>query len=160
MCVWIALQWVAFVTNKEIFLHRIHPLNENIKQTLYKTDIQLILKKWNVWVFVGDDFSLNFKQFFHWPFVNEKQSMFTFALVFLQAIDILLLIFNLFLLFAERGRRNLEEIIHNENHWPQLLHKSGVECQIDRFACFAAYSLFIFSERKCISKSWRKSYEL
>ena len=66
--------------------------------------------------------------------------MFTFAsLVFLQAIDIFLLIFNLFPLFAERGRRNLEEIIHNENHWPQLLHKSGVECQIDRFACFAAY---------------------
>ena len=83
--------------------------------------------------------------------------MFTFAsLVFLQAIDIFLLIFNLFPLFAERGRRNLEEIIHNENHWPQLLHKSGVECQIDRFACFAAYSLFIFSERKCISRSWRK----
>ena len=82
--------------------------------------------------------------------------MFTFALVFLQAIDILLLIFNLFPLFAERGRRNLEEIIHNENHWLQLLHKSGVECQIDRFTCFAAYSLFIFSERKCISKSWRK----
>ena len=100
---------------------------------------------------------LNFKQFFHWPFINEKQSMFTFAsLVSLQAIDIFLLIFNLFPLFAERGRRNLEEIIHNENLWPQLLHKSGVECQIDRFACFAAHSLFIFSERKCISRSWRK----
>ena len=42
--------------------------------------------------------------------------MFTFALVFLQAIDIFLLRFNLFSLFAERGRRNLEEIIHNENH--------------------------------------------
>ena len=106
---------------------------------------------------MGDDSSLNFKQFFHWPFINAKQSMFTFAsLVFLPAIDIFLLIFNLFPLFAERGRRNLEEIIHNENHWPQLLHKSGVECQIDRFACFAAYSLFIFSERKCISRSWRK----
>ena len=65
--------------------------------------------------------------------------MFTFALVSLQAIDIFLFIFNLFPLFAERGRRNWEEIIHNENHWPQLLHKSGVECQIDRFACFAAY---------------------
>ena len=44
--------------------------------------------------------------------------MFTFALAFLQAIDNFLLIFNLFPLFAERGRRNLEEImiIHNENH--------------------------------------------
>lgn len=28
--------------NKEIFLHRIQLLDENIKQTLYKTDIQLI----------------------------------------------------------------------------------------------------------------------
>ena len=27
----------------------------------------------------------------------------------------------------------------NENHWPQLIHVSGVECQIDRLACFAAY---------------------
>ena len=42
--------------------------------------------------------------------------MFTFALVFLRAIDIVLLICNLFPLFAERGRRNLEEINHNENH--------------------------------------------
>ena len=40
---------------------------------------------------------------------------------------------------VERGRRNLEESIHNKNHWPQLPHVSGVECQIDRFACFAAY---------------------
>ena len=33
---------------------------------------------------------------FHWPFINEKQSMFTFALAFLQAIDIFLFIFNHF----------------------------------------------------------------
>ena len=39
----------------------------------------------------------------------------------------------------ERGRRNLEESIYNENHWPQLLHVSDVKCQIDCFACFAAY---------------------
>ena len=38
-------------------------------------------------------------------------------------------------------RRNLEESIHNENHWPQLLHVSDVECQIDHFACFSAYFL-------------------
>ena len=43
--------------------------------------------------------------------------MLTFALVFfLQAIDIFLFILNLFPLFAGRGKRNLEEIIHNENH--------------------------------------------
>ena len=64
--------------------------------------------------------------------------MFTFALAFWKAIDIFLSIFNLFLLFMERGRRNLEESIHNENHWAQLLHVSGIECHID---CFAAYFL-------------------
>ena len=55
----------------------------------------------------------------------------------------------------DRGRRNLDKSIHNENHWPQLLHVSDVECQIDCFANFEAYFSF-FSERKCISKSWRK----
>ena len=55
----------------------------------------------------------------------------------------------------DRGRRNLDKSIHNENHWPQLLHVSDVECQIDCFANFEAY-FSCFSERKCISKSWRK----
>ena len=32
---------------------------------------------------------------FHWPFINEKQSMFTFTLAFLLAINIFLFIFNL-----------------------------------------------------------------
>ena len=83
--------------------------------------------------------------------------MFTFALAFfLQAIDISFFIFNLFLLFAEGGRRNLEESIHNENHWPQLLHVSGVECQIDRSACFTAYFSSFPNENQCISKSWSK----
>ena len=83
--------------------------------------------------------------------------MFTFALAFfLRAIDISLFIFNLFLLFAERGRRNLEESIQNENHWPQLLHVSGVECQIDRSACFTAYFSSFPNENQCISKSWSK----
>ena len=44
MCVRIALQWVAFVTNKEIFLQRIHLYNETNKQTLYKTGVQLLNK--------------------------------------------------------------------------------------------------------------------
>ena len=76
---------------------------------------------------------------FHWPFIDEKQSMFTFALALFAGHRYFLFIFKLFLLFAERGRRNMEESIHNENYWPQLLNVSGVECQIDRFACFAAY---------------------
>ena len=67
------------------------------------------------------------------------ESMFTFALAFLQAIDIFLFIFNLFPLFAERERRDLEESMQNGNHWPQLLHMSGIERQIDPFACFTAY---------------------
>ena len=83
--------------------------------------------------------------------------MFTFTLAFfLQAIDISFFIFNLFLLFAEGGRRNLEESIQNENHWPQLLHVSGVECQIDRSACFTAYFSSFPNENQCISKSWSK----
>ena len=53
---------------------------------------------------------------FPWPFVNEKQSMFSFTLAFLQAINSSIFIFNLFPIFAERGRRNLEESIYNENH--------------------------------------------
>ena len=65
--------------------------------------------------------------------------MFTFALAFF--FDSFLFIFILFQLFAERGRRNLEESIHNENYWPQVIHmcQACQACQIDRFACFAAY---------------------
>ena len=72
--------------------------------------------------------------------------------LFLQAIDIFLFIFKFFSLCVERGRRNLEESIHNENHWPQLLHVSGVKCQIDHFACFAAYFSTFLKE----NASWRK----
>ena len=68
-----------------------------------------------------------------------RNNFFSFALAFFQAIDIFLFIFNLFPPFTERGRRNLEESINNENHWPQILHVSGVECHIDRFVCFTAY---------------------
>ena len=63
--------------------------------------------------------------------------MFTFALAFLQAIDrYFSLHFQPFQLFVESGRRNLEESILNENHWPQPLHVPGAECQIDRFAAY------------------------
>ena len=72
--------------------------------------------------------------------------------LFLQAIDIFPFIFKFFSLCVERGRRNLEESIHNENHWPQLLHASGVKCQIDHFACFAAYFSTFLKE----NVSWRK----
>ena len=94
---------------------------------------------------------------FPWHFTDLllMRNMLTFTLAFLQAVDSFLFIFNLFPLFSEWGRRCLKESIHNENHWPQLLHVSNVECQIDRFACFAVY-FSSFPKKKCISKSWRK----
>ena len=82
--------------------------------------------------------------------------MFTFTFAFFAAIDISLFIFNLFPLFTESWRRNLEESIHNENHWPQLSHGSGAKCQIDRFACFAAY----FSSFPKENAVLKKTYEL
>ena len=49
--------------------------------------------------------------------------MFTFTLAFFA---------------GQEERRNLEERIQKENHWPQLQHVSGIECQIDHFVCFEA----------------------
>ena len=91
---------------------------------------------------------------FHWSFINEKQSMLPFTLAFLGAINSFLFIFKLFLLCADRGRRNLQENIHNESHWSQLPHVSDV---VSNWSLFLPCTiLFVFSERKCISKSWRK----
>ena len=91
---------------------------------------------------------------FHWSFINEKQSMLPFTLAFLGAINSFLFIFKLFLLCEDRGRRNLQESIHNENHWSQLPHVSDV---VSNWSLFLPCTiLFVFSERKCISKSWRK----
>ena len=91
---------------------------------------------------------------FHWSFINEKQSMLPFTLAFLGAINSFLFIFKLFLLCADRGRRNLQESIDNENHWSQLPHVSDV---LSNWSLFLPCTiLFVFSERKCISKSWRK----
>ena len=91
---------------------------------------------------------------FHWSFINEKQSMLPFTLAFLGAINSFLFIFKNFLLCADRGRTNLQESIHNENHWSQLPHVSDV---VSNWSLFLPCTiLFVFSERKCISKSWRK----
>ena len=72
--------------------------------------------------------------------------MFTCALAFLQAIDIFVFIFNLFPRKAERGRTNLEESIHDENHWPQ----PEVNCQ--------AYSVKLIALLAC--EVLKKTYEL
>ena len=81
--------------------------------------------------------------------------MFTFAL---QVINIFLFIFNLFPLFAERGRRNLEESIQNEITKPLTGTTSTcVRYRVSKWSLYLVCSiLFIFSERKCISKSWGK----
>ena len=84
---------------------------------------------------------------FHWPFINEKQSMFTFTLAFLLAINIFLFIFNLSrLLWKEEGiwkkAFTMKTTDHSVRHWVS----NWLLCS----------TLFIFSEKKCISKSWRK----
>ena len=104
------------------------------------TGLPLINKLKIPWLFTD----LSFKR-------NDVYVRFSFLFMLLIFF---LFIFKLFPLFAEKGR-NLEERINNENHWPQLLHVSGIECHIERFVCFAAY-FSSFSKRKCISKSWGK----
>ena len=65
--------------------------------------------------------------------------MFTFALGLFAGHQLFLFIFNLFLLFAEGGRRNLEESVQKEKHWSQLLHVSGVQhVEFPHFPSFAA----------------------
>ena len=88
------------------------------------------------------DFSLTFHwplNSFHWPIINEKQSMFTFTLAFFAGHRYFSLHFQTRSSFHGKREKELKESIHNKNHWPQLLHVSGVECQIDCFACSAAY---------------------
>ena len=77
---------------------------------------------------------------FHWPFINDKQSMFTIHFsFFLQATDIFLFIFSLFPLFTERGRRNWKKAFTTKTTDHNYYKGSGVQCQIDCFACPAAY---------------------
>ena len=89
---------------------------------------------------------------FHWPFSQRKQSMFTFALAFCSGYWYFSLHFQALCTLCRKRKRNLEERIDNENNWPQLSQVSGIECHIDRFAAY----FFVFSNRKCISKSWGK----
>ena len=94
---------------------------------------------------------------FHWSFINEKQSMLPFTLPFLGAINSFLFIFKLFLLCADRGRRNLQESIHNENHWSQLPH---VRCSVKLIAFPALHHTFCLFRKKMHFKILKKSYEL
>ena len=57
--------------------------------------------------------------------------------------------------FHGKREKELKESIQNKNHWPQLLQR--VRRTVSNWLLFLPCSiLFIFSERKCISKSWRK----
>ena len=98
------------------------------------------------------DFSLTFHwplKSFPWPFINEKQSMFTFALAFLQAINIFLFIFNL-LPEEGFGRKHPQQK-------PLTTTTTCVRRRVSYWSLCLLYSiLFIFSKRKCISKSCRK----
>ena len=88
---------------------------------------------------------------FHWPFINEKQSMFTFALAFFAG-------HRYFSLNFQEEEGIWKENIQNQNHWPQPLYMSGVECQIDRFASLTAY--FSSFRKKMHLKVLKKTYEL
>ena len=94
---------------------------------------------------------------FHWPFINDKQSMFTIHFsFFLQATDIFLFIFSLFPLFTERGRRNWKKAFTTKTT-DHNYYKAGVRRTVSNWLlCLPCSILFIFSKRKCISKSWRK----
>ena len=92
---------------------------------------------------------------FHWPLINENQSMFTFTLAFFAGHQYFSLHFQSLSSFHRKREKELKESIHNKNHWPQLLQR--VRRTVSNWLLFLPCSiLFIFSERKCISKSWRK----
>ena len=87
---------------------------------------------------------------FHWPFINEKQSMFTFALAFLQAIS-----FSTSLDFCRKRKKEFGR----KHSWrkPLTTTTTCVRHRVSNWSlCLLCSILFIFSERKCISKSWRK----
>ena len=72
--------------------------------------------------------------------------MFPFALAFLQAIeDIFLFIFNHFS-FSWKEEQGIWKKAYTTKTTDHNYYVSGVECQIDRFACFAAYFSFFPKE--------------
>ena len=90
----------------------------------------------------------------YWPFINEKQSMFTFALAFFAGHRFF------FFSFSTSFRFSWEE---EEGIWKKAFTMTTTDhnyiCQtlnVKLIALLALQHTFIFSERKCISKSWRK----
>ena len=92
---------------------------------------------------------------FHWPFTDEKQSMSTFALVLFAGHTYFSLHFQP--LSAFRGRRKKEYGRKHSQRKPLTTITTCVRLRVSNWSlCLLCSILFIFSGRKCISKSWRR----
>ena len=90
------------------------------------------------------DFSLTFHwplNTFHWPFINEKQSMFIFTLAFFCRPPIFFSSFSVSFLFSRKEGEgiNWKKAFTTKTTDHNYYKGSGVQCQIDCFACPAAY---------------------
>ena len=91
---------------------------------------------------------------FHWPFIDEKQSMFTFALALFAGHTYFSLHFQP--LSAFRGKRKKEYGRKHSQRKP-LTTITCVRRRVSNWSlCLLCSMLIIFSKRKCISKSWRR----
>ena len=94
---------------------------------------------------------------FHWPFINEKQSMFTFTLAFFCRPPIFFSWFSVSFLFSRKEGEGIERK-HSQQKPLTTTTTKGQAYSVKYYwlLCLPCSILFIFSQRKCISKSWRK----
>ena len=92
---------------------------------------------------------------FHWPFINEKQSMFTFTLAFFTGYQYFCLHFRPLSAFCEKRKK---EFGRKHSQWkPLTTTTTGVRLRVlNWLLCLLCSILFLFSKRKCILKSGRK----
>ena len=92
---------------------------------------------------------------FHWPFINEKQSMFTFALAFFAGHQYFSLHFQP--LTAIHRKRKKEFGRKRSEGKPLTSTTTCVRRSVSNWSlCLLCSTLFTFSERIFISKSWGK----
>ena len=92
---------------------------------------------------------------FHWPFINEKQSMFTFALAFFAGHQYFSLHFQP--LTAIHRKRKKEFGRKRSEGKPLTSTTTCVRHSVSNWSlCLLCSTLFTFSERIFISKSWGK----
>ena len=92
---------------------------------------------------------------FHWPFINEKQSMFTFTLAFFVGHRYFSVNFQPLSTF--RGKRKKEFGRKHSQRKSLTITTACVRRRVSNWSLCLLWSiLFNFSERKCISKSQRK----